>query len=159
MSWAQNDKILTARAGGYACHPANLSCTSTCTGMYGRPTVSPWTGKPALGANVEDMLVVKLKQYLLWTQQDERVVGWNAWHYQVSKAPTVGPEAGPASAFYSHVPTGMHGPTGTCWADLTRPLSRPQSGRRGYPADHVWGIAAMPKLMALLRRMGAALPK
>ena len=34
----------------------------------------------------------------------------------------VGPEARPTSAFYSYVPTGMHGPTCVSWANLT-PLS------------------------------------
>eukprot|EP01051_Picozoa_sp_SAG22_P010980 SAG22_NODE_1021_length_5998_cov_2.167316_5_plen_117_part_00 len=42
----------------------------------------PWTKRPTTGANVEDMLVVKLEQYLLWTQQDARIVGWNSWHWQ-----------------------------------------------------------------------------
>ena len=31
----------------------------------------------------------------------------------------VGPEVGPTSAFYSCVPTGMHGPTCIFWANLT----------------------------------------
>jgi hypothetical protein len=31
----------------------------------------------------------------------------------------VGPEVGPSSAFYRCMPTGMHGPTCTLWANLT----------------------------------------
>ena len=31
----------------------------------------------------------------------------------------VGPEPGPTSIFYSCIPTGMHGPTWICWANLT----------------------------------------
>jgi hypothetical protein len=37
----------------------------------------------------------------------------------VRKTPTVGPEVGPTSAFYSCIPTGMHGPTYIFWANLT----------------------------------------
>ena len=38
---------------------------------------------------------------------------------QVSKTHQVGPEVGPTSAFYSCILTGMHGPTGIVWANLT----------------------------------------
>lgn len=43
---------------------------------------------------------------------------------QVRKAPSsqAGPEAGPTSAFYSCVPTGVQGPTCTVWTNLTRCL-------------------------------------
>ena len=42
-------------------------------------------------------------------------------HIKVSKdAKIVGPDVGPASAFYCCIPhTVMPGPTGICWADLT----------------------------------------
>jgi len=75
MSAEQKAFVVPGLNSGGACHPTNSSCTSTCTGMYSANTTSPWTHRPALGANVEDLLVVKVKQYLLWTQQDPRIVG------------------------------------------------------------------------------------
>ena len=58
----------------------------------------------------------------------------------------VGPEVGPTSAFYSHIPTGMRGPTCIVWADLTPLLAavlhglgqerrRSARGLRVHPAD------------------------
>eukprot|EP01048_Picozoa_sp_COSAG05_P039553 COSAG05_NODE_19728_length_288_cov_1.100529_1_plen_66_part_10 len=31
---------------------------------------------------MQDAILVLLKNYMMWTQQDSRVEGWLPWHYQ-----------------------------------------------------------------------------
>ena len=61
--------------------------------------------------------------------------------WQVRKTPRrqAGPDVGPTSALYSCVPTGVHGPTCICWANLTAFLL--QSRNRYMSSDIALGVA------------------
>ena len=60
---------------GDACDPRNASCGETCTGFWNSDV------KKA-EAQMQDAILVLLKNYMMWTQQDSRVEGWLPWHYQ-----------------------------------------------------------------------------
>ena len=71
-------------AAAFNTDPRNASHGLPCTGHYfwNSSDPNPLTNRGSF-AQVQDYTVTAMEQYLMWTKQDPRIVGWHPFHYQV----------------------------------------------------------------------------